>query len=412
MAVYGVATDGVSSEKMTGTRPTWAEVSRSRLNHNHDILRRLAGPETALLAVVKANAYGHGLQECARVLENNGARWLGVTSVEEGVALRQVCADTRILIMSGIGEAEADAAIEHNLTPVVWEKQHLDWLEEAARRQGKAEGKVPVHLEVDTGMSRQGVAPKGVAELAGRMAVGSPLHLEAVMTHFHSPDDVEETKSQVEQYLWAAATLLQQKISCEFMSAGSSANLMFRSGLENVLASVARTMRARRMIRSGIAFYGYSPLPRTDFWLQERKKDGVIDHDIQLVLSWKTRVTSLREVAPPTTVGYGGTFRVKRPTRLALLPVGYADGLSRQLSNKGWVLVRGQKAPIAGRISMDHTTVDVTGIVGVALGDEVVIIGEQGAEKITADDVADLRQTISYEVLCDIGARVPRVMVD
>lgn len=397
---------------MTGTRPTWAEVSRGRLIHNHDILRRLAGPGTELLAVVKANAYGHGLLECARVVESNSARWLGVTSVEEGVALRQVCRDARILIMAGIWEAEADAAVEHNLTPVVWETQHLDWLEAAGRRQCKGAGQVPVHFEVDTGMSRQGVAPKGVAELARRMAEGSPLRLEAVMTHFHSPEDVEETKAQVDEYLWAAATLLRGKISWEFMSAGSSANLMDRSGLENVLTDAARTMRARRMIRTGIALYGYSPLLPTDFWLQERKGDGVRDHGIQPVLAWKTRVTSLREIAASRAVGYGATFRAKRPTRLALLPVGYADGLNRQLSNKGWVLVRGQKAPIVGRISMDHTTVNVTEIAGVAMGDEVVLIGEQGGEKITADDVADLRQTISYEVLCDIATRVPRVMVD
>jgi len=413
IAGYAVAIeDSVSSEKMTGTRPTWAEVSRSRLIHNHDILRRLAGPETELLAVVKASAYGHGLLECARVLESNGARWLGVTSVEEGVALRQVCRDARILIMAGIWEAEADAAIEHNLTPVVWETRHLDWLEAAARRQSKRAGEVPAHLEVDTGMSRQGAAPKAVAELAGRMAAGSPLHLEAVMTHFHSPEDAEETKAQVDEYLWAAATLSQCKVSWDFLSAGSSANLMYRSGLENVLTDAARTTGARRMIRTGIALYGYSPLPRTDFRMQERKGDGVGNHGIQPVLAWKTRVTSLREIAASRAVGYGATFRAKRPTRLALLPVGYADGLNRQLSNQGWVLVRGQKAPIAGRISMDHTTVDVTETAGVAMGDEVVLIGEQGGEKITADNMADLRQTISYEVLCDIAARVPRVMVD
>jgi len=396
---------------MTGTRPTWAEISRSRLIHNHDILRGLAGSEIELLAVVKANAYGHGLPECGRLLEANGARWLGVTSVEEGVALRQVCLQARVLIMSGIREGEADAAIEHHLTPVVWEKHHLDDLEEAARRQGKQTGQVPVHLEVDTGMSRQGAAPKAAEELAGKIAPGSPLRVEAVMTHFHTPEDGERTQEQISEYVVVLAALARRGVSWELASAGSSANLLY-PGVGHALTDAVQRLGRRRMARAGIALYGYSPLPRTDFWLRQRQVNGVMDHGIQPVLAWKTRVRSMREIPESRTVGYGATFAATRPTKVALLPVGYADGVSRFLGNSGSVLVRGQKAPIAGRISMDHTTVDVTDVAGVAAGDEVVLIGEQGTEKITADDLAGLRQTISYEVLCDIGARVPRVMVE
>lgn len=412
LAIDALATVRISSEKMTGTRPTWAEVSRSRLVHNFDVLRSLAGPDTELLTVVKANAYGHGLEPCARVLASSGARWFGVTSVDEGVALRQVCPESRILIMAGIWEGEAETAIEHNLTPVVWEARHLDWLQAAAKRRNTRAGQVPVHLEVDTGMSRQGVAPEAIEELARRIDAQSPLRLEALMTHFYSPEDVEETRTQVNRYLSAAEALLPGKISWDLMSAGSSANLMYRSGLETVLGDAARTLRARRMIRPGIALYGYSPLPATPEWMQLREENGVRDHGIRPVLAWKTRVVTLREIPAGRTVGYGATFQAKRPTRVALLPVGYADGLNRLLSNRGSVLVRGQRAPIAGRISMDHTTVDVTGVAGVAVGDEVVLIGEQGQEKITADDVAEMVETISYEVLCDIVPRVPRVMVD
>ncbi len=404
---------GVSSEKMTSTRPTWAEISRSRLVHNHEVLRRLAGPETELLAVVKANAYGHGLAECARVLETSGARWFGVTSVEEGVALRRACPEARILIMSGIWAGEAETAIEQNLTAVVWEPQHLDWLEEAARRCGLGAGAVPVHLEIDTGMSRQGVARRELAALMERMGPGSPLRLEAVMTHFHSPDDGQDTRDQIGQFAAALAAMGERRMRWDFVSAGSSANLLLHDDT-TALPGVAKQMGARRMMRAGIALYGYSPLPTNAdaAWGAMGEPSPVKEPGLKPVLAWKTKVTSLREIGTGTSAGYGATFTAPRPTRLALLPMGYADGLNRGLSNRGGALIRGQRAPIAGRISMDQTTVDVTDIAGVAVGDEAILIGEQGSERITADDMADLRKTIAYEVLCDIGARVPRVMVE
>lgn len=382
---------------MTGTRPTWAEVSRSRLIHNHDILRRLAGPDTELLAVVKANAYGHGLLECARVLECNGARWLGATSVEEGVALRQVCRDARILIMAGIWEAEADAAIEHRLTPVVWERDRLEFLDAAARKRSLEPGGFPVHLEIDTGMSRQGVSIEQLELLLDRFGPGEPSLIEAVMTHFHSPENEDATQKQQHAFTRAVEMIAEGGLRPKFLSAGSSA-AVFGNG-KNFIANLARQIGAKPMLRPGLALYGYAPCFQSGSGLRP-------------ALEWKTRVVSFREIEPGTTVGYDATFTARRRTRLALLPVGYADGLNRGLSNRGSVLIRGRRAPIAGRISMDHTTVDVTDIRDAERGDEVVIIGEQGTEKITAENMANLRQTISYEVLCDVGARVPRVMVD
>jgi alanine racemase len=398
---------------MTSTRPTWAEISRTRLIHNHDVLRRLAGPETELLAVVKANAYGHGLAECARVLERNGARWFGVTSVEEGVALRRVCPEARILIMSGIWAGEAETAVEQNLTAVVWEPQHLDWLEEAARRRRLGAGTIPVHLEIDTGMSRQGAAAREVTALTERMRPGSPLRLEAVMTHFHSPDDGQGTRGQIGQFVAALVAMEVRKPRWDFVSAGSSANLLLHDDT-TALSGVAKQLGARRMVRAGIALYGYSPLPTNAdaAWGAMGEPSPVKEPGLRPVLAWKTKVTSLREIGTGTSAGYGATFTAHRPTQLALLPVGYADGLNRMLGNRGWVLIRGQRAPVAGRISMDQTVVDVTDIAGVAAGDEAVLIGEQSGEKITVDDMADLRKTIAYEVLCDIAVRVPRVMVE
>lgn len=386
---------------MTPTRPIWAEVSRSRLLHNFRILRQLAGPETELVTVVKANAYGHGLDACAQALaaegSGPGSSSFGVTCVEEAVALRRVCPRARILAMSGCWEGEGDAVVEHRITPAVWTAEHLELLAEAAARHALKPRALPVHMEIDTGMSRQGAAVKDLPALLERFGPDSPLRLEAVMTHFHSADERDATHEQMRRFTAAVETIAKAGVKPEYLSAGSSGDLLDQSTAE--VTRLAERLGARRMVRAGIALYGYPPY-------------GTDAHGLEPVLAWKTRVTALRTIEPGATVGYGATFRAERETRLALLPAGYADGLSRLLSNRGAALVRGQRAPIAGRVSMDQTTIDVTDIPGVAVGDEAVLIGTQGSQRITADDVARTIGTISYEVLCAIGARVPRVMVD
>jgi alanine racemase len=389
---------------MTSTRPTWAEVSRNRLIHNHGVLRRLAGAETELLCVVKANAYGHGLTECARTLAGSGARWFGVTCVEEGVALRKELPEARILVMSGAWHGEAEAALERDLTPVVWEARHVALLEGAAKRLRAAPGDCPVHLEIDTGMSRQGVRPEALEPLLALFGKNSPLRLEAVMTHFHTPGNAEVTAGQMAEFVTATDTIAAHGFEPAILSAGSSAAAL---NPDAKLGELAKRMGARGMVRAGISLYGYAPDA-------EHPSDGAAQ--LKPVLQWKTRVVSLREIAAGATVGYDGTFTAQRPSKLALLPVGYADGVNRLLSNQGWVVVRGKRAAVVGRVSMDHTTVDVTDVEGVEVGDEVVLIGtqstDQGEEKVTAADVAKLTGTIPYEVVCGIGARVPRTVVD
>lgn len=358
------------------------------------------------MCVVKADAYGHGLAECARLLREDGTGWFGVTCVEEAVALRGICPEARILVMSGVWRGEAEAAIEHRLTPAVWEPFHLEWLDKAARRQGLGASEFPVHLEIDTGMSRQGVGLADLKALLERFEAGSPLRVEAVMTHFHSAGDRKATTGQIREFGAAVDAICKRGLPPDFLSAGSSGSTLQQD--TEVVTELAERIGARRMLRAGIALYGYAPGGGVS--------DGREKTALEPVLAWKTRVISLREIPVGTTVGYDATFRAQRTTRLALLPVGYADGLNRLLSGDprkpGSVLVRGQRAPIAGRVSMDQTTVDVTDIAGVEIGDEVALIGEQGAERITADDMAALTSTISYEVLCDIGARVPRRMVE
>ncbi len=384
-------------------RPVWAEISRQRLLKNYDLLRECAnGAE--LLAIVKANAYAHGVRECSAALAEHGAPWLGVTCLNEGAAVREECPTAPVLVMGGLWEHEAEAAIAQQLTPVVWETMHIDWLQAAANAAGVES--VPVHLEIDTGMSRQGVRLDALLSLLQRICAAKRLRIEGVLTHFHSPE-VREERTAMEQLARLATALdamARRGIHPQWIHAGNSATLLTKDEV-CALSKLAQRHGARAMLRPGLALYGYAP-----------QFTGINTPDaagaLQPVLAWKTRVVSLRSMDTGETAGYSATFRAQRESRLALLPVGYADGLNRLLSNRGGVLVRGQRAPIAGRISMDLTTVDVTDIPEVELGDEVVLIGEQGGERITANDHAEIIGTISYEVLCNINPRVPRVMVD
>jgi len=400
------------------TRPVWVEVSRRNLIANYLELRRAAGcrglpNDIEVLAVVKANAYGHGMRDCARLLAEAGAQWLGVTSVEEGVDARAVCPDAEILVMSGIWHGEADAAIEHGLTPIVWEPLHLDLLEMTAKRRALPPQSLPVHLELDTGMSRQGLSLQGptLKNILMRFGSESALRLDGIATHFSAPEalDSDETDRQRSRLEAALAQVALHRLRPRWIHAGNSATILRGEQLAPLRAAAAR-IGARFMLRPGISLYGYAP--RFTRAGQTMALPDCLSAKLRPVLSWKTRVASLRTIKTGESAGYNSTFRAARPTRLALLPMGYGDGFNRLLSNRGSVLVRGRRAPIAGRISMDQAVLDVTEVPGVEIGDEVVLIGSHGEESITAYELADLAGTIPYEVLCAIAGRVPRVLVD
>ncbi len=395
------------------TRPLWAEVSRHRLLHNYEKLRHAAGSQAEVMAVVKANAYGHDVLACAPLLAGAGAGWLGVTGAEEGAAVRAVCPQARILLMSGIFPGEAEMVLEQGLTPVVWEPWHLDLLEAAAGARGMPAASLAVHLEIDTGMSRQGVrvmsteiSPQA-ASLLLRFYSGSCLRLEGVMTHFCAPEAMSSVHPNPQ--LASLATALEfirgRGLRPQWLHAGNSSSIVAGPDRQ-ALIEMASQAGARLMLRAGLALYGY---------LDRLTQDGVswdgAEPKLSPVLAWKTQVTSLRTLNPGDTAGYGRAWAATRQTRLALLPVGYADGLNRLLSNRGHVLIHGQQAPIAGRVSMDQTMVDVTAIPETAIGDEVVLLGRQGDHTLTAWDLADLAGTIPWEVLCAIGPRVPRLLV-
>jgi alanine racemase len=377
-------------------RPTWAEISLPALRHNFRTLQQLVGSGVTVCAVVKADAYGHGAVECARVLEKEGATWFGVTSTEEGMQLRQAGIAGRILLLAGFWLGEEEAILQQDLTPAVWDPSHIELLESAAEKTKKGKGQtVPVHLKVDTGMARLGVHLQDLSTFASAFKAAQHVVLEGFFTHLAASEVADDpaTNAQIGRFEDAVKALLESGLSPVYYH-------MANSG-----AIAARRNTWKNMVRPGLALYGYS-LPVTE------ARDSSVELPLQPVLSWKTRIISLRQVAAHQPLGYSGAYVTQAPAKIAVLPVGYADGLSRQLSSRGRVIVRGDYAAIVGNISMDLTLIDVTGISGVEIGDEVLLLGAAGTRSVTAWDHAHLSRTIPYEVLCNISKRVPRKYVE
>jgi alanine racemase len=336
-----------------------------------------------------------------------GARWLGVTSVEEGVAARAICPHAIILVIGGVFIGQGEDVVRHRLTAVVWEPWQLDELEAAARAAGAAS--LPVHLEIDTGMSRQGADPQGLAPLLARFGAGSPLRLEGVMTHLFAADEADGrvTGGQLAYMDKVLSQVRAAGLCPEWLNVGSSAALL--AGQTGAIAALAGRYGMHALMRPGLVLYGLVPNYDPPFDPQEPATLVRARRHLQPVLSWKSQVVSVRSVPAGAVVGYNGTFVATEPMRLALVAAGYGDGLDRRLGNRFSLLVRGRRVPIVGRISMDQTVLDVTEIPGVEAGDEVVILGTQGGATITAFDHANATGTIPWEIFTRIAARVPRI---
>ena len=393
------------------TRPCRVEICTRFLEDNFRFLAGVAAPHAELLAIVKADAYGHSMPLCARALVRAGARWLGVTSVEEGVAARVLCPEANILVISGVFPGEGASVLEQKLTAVAWEPWQLDELERAAHAAGAATGPIAVHLEIDTGMSRQGVDLDGIAPLLARFRKASPLKLDGVMTHLFAADEADGavTQDQLSRLAHALDQVRAAGLQPEWLNVGNSATLL--SGQAATIAALAARHRMKALLRPGLALYGLAPNFDPPFRKGEPESLEAAHARLQPILSWKTGVVGVRSIAVGAVVGYNGTFVASEPMRLALLAVGYADGLDRRLGNRFSLLVRGRRAPLVGRISMDQAVLDVTEIPGVMAGDEVVVLGSQGTETITVFDHSEAAATIPWEVFTRIGARVPRIEV-
>ena len=385
---------------------SWIEISEERLAANFRAIAQAVGSETAVLAVVKANAYGHGIELCSPALARAGAPWLGVTGASEGARARRALAEAgiarggqpAILAMCGFTQQDVEAFAEHALTPVVWTPEQVGWLEGSG---------LAVHVEVDTGMARQGVHPgEQLDDLLDELAAAG-LALDGVLTHFCAAEAThcELTQRQERRFEAAVKQMLARGLAPKWVHAGNSSSVDNPAQASPWLVDLANSVDARAMVRCGIALYGYcSPITGADAASVPSK----LRPALQPVMTWKTRVMDLRDLPAGETVGYNATFTAPAPMRLALLPVGYADGLRRELSGTnarpgGWVILHGgdgsaHRAPIVGRVSMNLTMVDITAIPGVHIGDEVVLLGDG----ITADDHARLAQTIPYEILCAV----------
>jgi alanine racemase len=376
---------------------SWVEIDRGALLHNVAAFRRLIG-ERIFAAVVKGDAYGHGMAEIATAIPDQ-VDWFAVNSLDEALGLRAAGCTRPILIMGATMPGRLDEVVAGGFRQVVFNAELVGALATAAERAGVRQ---PVHLEVETGTNRLGARPEDAVALAARIRTLPSLHLEGLYTHYANVEDTLDA-SYAEQQLTRFRTAVEQ-----IEGAGTVP-------IRHSAASAAAILHPQthfNLVRVGVSLYGLWPSAITE----EAASLRGVGLELRPVLSWKTRIVHLNDVPMGETVGYGCTYYASQPRRIAVLPVGYYEGLDRGLSSRGpepvfSVLVRDCPAPIVGRVSMNMTMVDVTRIPGVRVGDEVAIIGRQGSARATAEEMANALGTINYEVVTRIGASVPRVLV-
>lgn len=367
--------------------PTHAVVDVGALAHNLGQLRARLAPTCAIIGIVKANAYGHGAVDICKALLQYGLSTFGVATVGEGIELREAGIACDILVLGPTVPREANDLLRHRLTPLLYDESMVLALTE---RLHDSSGPCPVHVEVDTGMGRLGLAPDRVLSLLQSPAFKGRLTLAGLMTHFAEADSVDPafTHEQIARFT---------QILDQARAAGLTIPL---AHMANSAGLIHYPQAHHDAVRPGLSLYGYLT--------RNHDREPVT---LKPVLSWLTRIVQIRAIQPGTSVSYNRTFTAARPSRIAILPVGYADGYSRLHSNRSSVLVHGVRVPVIGRVCMDMTMVDVTDVPQVQPGDEVALIGTQGDERITAQDLANWQGSIAYEVLCDIGPRVRRVYV-
>jgi alanine racemase len=379
----------------TGGLSSWIEISRSALDANIRLFRSLLSPGTELLAVVKANAYGHGLQPVVDQCQGSGVDWFGVHSGDEARAVRTLGVDRPVLVMGYLTPEEVAGVVDERTHVLVSSAEVVAALAAQARRLSTA---LPVHIKVDTGTHRQGVYPEEAGELA-ETARAAGLAVVGVATHFANIEDTtdhEYAMRQIERFRSAVRRVEAAVGRVRWVHAAcSAAALLFREADFS-------------MARVGISLYGHWPSKETCLsWLLAHGRDGV---KLQPALSWRARIGQLKVVPAGDPIGYGLTHRTTRLSHIAVLPVGYADGYPRALSNRARVLVHGRRAAVVGRVCMDMVMVDVTDVPGVREGDVATLIGSDGTDVVSAEELAELAGTINYEVLARLSPTLPRVV--
>ena len=368
-------------------RHTYAEINLDAITHNLLFFQQKLENKAQIMAVIKANAYGHGAIPIAKHLESLGIAYLAVACVGEGIELRDGGVTSPILVLGYTPKEVIKAAFKYDLTVTAFSKETL---EEINQYGSIFQQKLNVHIKIDTGMARIGLAPEEVGRFIEDTKQLPWVNIEGIYTHFAKADEKDK-----------AFTWQQQQRFANAISKIDSGFLIPFIHLSNSAAMIDMPEIPQNMARLGISLYGLLPSEEVNMSSQI----------LQPALTLKTKVSHIKKLEVGQTVSYGGTFTTERETWVATLPIGYADGLSRSLSNKGTVLINGKKAPIIGRVCMDQTMIDVTGIESVEVGTEVVIIGKQGNQEIRVDDIALLVETINYELVTLIGRRIPRVYI-
>lgn len=368
-------------------RPTVARIDLDALGFNFRSVKEFVGREIGFMAIVKANAYGHGSIECARRLQAEGVDWFGVATVEEGVDLRSGDITSPILVLGGFWPGQEASLLEFDLTPAVFRPDQIRSFAKTASLEGSI---ARVHIKIDTGMGRVGIRLDEVEKLMSEAATIENLEIDGLMTHFAVADDLSQnefTNHQISSFSDAVEVVHSYGHRPSFID------------LANSPGAVAHPLSRSKMVRIGGVLYGLGGdvLP------------GGIDHpELKPVMSVWSKIAQVKRVRPGASIGYGRTFVAERDTTVATVPIGYHDGLPRALSNNGHFLINGVSAPIIGRVSMDWTTVDVTEVPNAVVGTDVTIIGASGSCQIRAEDLASKAGTISYEITCGISSRVPR----
>jgi alanine racemase len=366
-------------------KPNWVEIDLDAIAHNCREIKKWIGEKTELAAVIKGNAYGHGIVMVAKTALENGATWFAAARVDEGVVVRKAGIEAPILVLGYVPAEEMETVVKWRITPPIMHWHTAKAVSEISSVQGVV---TPVHVKVDTGMGRFGLLPDEVVDFVKRLIELPGIRLEGLYTQFAVADETDKTYTykQWDVYKKVLKDLEEAGIQIPIRHVCNSAATLNFPGMH------------LEMVRCGTAIYGNYPSP-------------VTNHSVPLrpAMTLKSRVGRIRTLPPGSSISYGRTYTTTRPTTVALVPIGFGDGLSRNLSNKGSVLIRGKRASIVGRICMDQCIVDVSGIPEVQQDDEVVLFGRQGGAEITAEDIASLMDSINYVVLETVTARVPRV---
>lgn len=377
---------------MRKSKINWVEISKKNLLHNISIIRELIGRKKKLMAVVKSNAYGHGMFEVANIALKGPVDWLGVNSIEEGIELRNKGIDVPIFILGYVPLWDLEEAVKNNLRLTVYNKETVEKLDKIGN---KLNQQSLIHIKLETGTNRQGIRGKKLSSLLDFIHNSSSVKLEGISTHFANIEDTTDhsyAQFQLDEF---------KRIEDEFF--GDENNLIRHTACTAAILLFPETYF--EMVRVGIGMYGLWPSKQTKVSFSMK---GQKIPELKPVLTWKTRIAQIKDVPEGSYLGYGCTYRTTRNSRIAVLPVGYYDGYLRAFSDIAYVLIKGKRAPVRGRVCMNIILVDVTDIEGVELEDEVVLLGKQGEEKITADYLANLAGTINYEIVTRINPALER----